>query len=244
MKSITRKSDLRLIIQNVLIVYTEQGKEVSIQYLTSHLLNHKIKFPLLEFIGEEFFLQTPKEDHLEFCDLIFSENTMGGLVLIGKILQLRLEFDWENSINKARYYISLSDEWYSCDIIGERVFGFGMRYYTHQCFKEIKSIFTSNNRWVLRGMGAGCHFAIKRGLPVEFVEQLFVELLKYGKSKDKEIRQGIGWACKTTAKFHPELIRIYNERINNELKVDNWVRRKVNVGLERAEYLKQKNTKL
>lgn len=243
MKLITRKADLRLIIQNVLTVYTEQGKKASIQYLTNHLLNHKIKFPLLEFVGEELFLQIPKEDHLEVCDLIFAENTMGGLVLIGKILQLRLELDWENSVNKARHYISLADEWYSCDIIGERVFGFGMRYYTSQCFNEIKTLFKSNNRWVLRGMGAGCHFAIKRGLPVEFVEQLFIELLNYGKSKDKEIRQGIGWACKTTAKFHPELIQVYADVINDELQVDNWVRRKVNIGLERAEYLKQKNTK-
>lgn len=243
MEAITRKSDIRTILVRVLDQYKINEEKNIVKYIVSNLLCYKIKFPLLEFIGEELYINIPKERHLEICDLIYAENTMGGLVIIGKMLQLRLEHDAETSIAKATHYISLADEWYICDIIGERVFGYGMCYHTELCFDSIQSIFSSNNRWVLRGMGAGCHFAIKRGLEERYVEQLFLELLKYGKSKDKEIRQGIGWACKTTAKFHPQLITKHRISIDNESMVDNWIRRKVKMGLERAEYIKQKRVK-
>ncbi len=241
MESITRKSDLRIILSKAPKGESTVELEKLVEYLCSTALNHKIKFPLLEFIAEELFTHLPKHKHLIFCDLIFSKNTMGGLVIIGKILQLRLNVNAIESINKATHYISLADEWFICDIIGERVYGYGMRYYTETCFKTVKSIFTHTNRWVLRGMGAGCHFAIKRGLEENNVEQLFIELLKFGKSKDKEIRQGVGWACKTTAKFHPKLIQTHINHIEDDALIDNWVRRKIKMGLDRSKYVKDKN---
>ena len=237
MQTITRKSEIRTRLQHILALETSDKIDDFVNRLTESILVHKIKFPLLEFVGEELYSAVSKENHLELCDAIFAKETMGGLVVIGKILQLRLSFDSESAIQKAEYYISLADEWFICDIIGERVFGFGMRYHTEVCFNRIKSIFKSNNRWVLRGMGAGSHFAIKRGISEEYAEQLLIELLKYGKSKDKEVRQGIGWACKTTAKFHPNLIQTYSNIIDNESLVDNWLRRKVSIGLDRAKYI-------
>lgn len=244
MESITRKSDLKPKVQAFIDCYLQKGKEKGLQYLLDHILSFKIKFPLLEFVGEEIHQQLPKKDHLLFCDELYAKNTMGGLVIIGKLLQLRLEYDVENSIERAEYYISLADEWYICDIIGERVWGYGLRYYTESCFSMVLSRFTSENRWVIRSLGAGSHFAIKRGLDRIYVEQLWLELLKFGKSKDKEIRQGIGWACKTTAKFHPELIQQYNLQLDDRTQIDNWVRRKVKIGLERAEYLRNKRSKI
>ena len=239
MELITRKSDLREILGHLPNYNPSGGKDLFVNYIVDHILNYKIKFPLLEFVGEELFNKIPEANHIEFCDLLFSKQTMGGLVIIGKILQLRLGTSPEEAIDKATEYISQADEWYICDIIGERVYGFGMCYHTETCFQPTIAIFKHNNRWVLRGMGAGCHFAIKRGLSQMDTEKLFKALLTFGKSKDKEIRQGIGWACKTTAKFHPELIQTYKETIENESLVDNWVRRKIQMGLDRAKYIEQ-----
>lgn len=239
MQSITRKSEIRTCLQRILPLYNSDNLCDFVNQLNDSILSCKVKFSLLECVGEELYSFIPKEEHLRLCDSIFEKGTMGGLVVIGKLLQLGLPFNSELVIQKAEYYISLADEWYICDIIGERVFGFGMRYHTEDCFNRIKSIFKSDNRWVLRSMGAGSHFAIKRGISVEYTEELLIELLKYGKSKDKEIRQGIGWACKTTAKFHPKLIQSYSDIIADETQVDNWVRRKVKIGLERAEYLRK-----
>ena len=46
-------------------------------------------------------------------------------------------------------------------------------------------------------------------------------------TNDKEVRQGIGWAAKTTAKFHPDLITYYKDEIDNKAKVANWFRKKL-----------------
>ena len=71
---------------------------------------------------------------------------------------------------------------------------------------------------------------------------VFASLIVVGckdNSKEKEVRQGIGWAAKTTAKFHPDIIQQYQSEIHNQEKVANWFRRKIQIGLERHEYAKR-----
>lgn len=55
-------------------------------------------------------------------------------------------------------------------------------------------------------------------------------------TSNKEIRQGIGWAAKTTAKFHPEIINNFKDQILQTEKVKTWFRTKIRIGLDRGRY--------
>ena len=52
----------------------------------------------------------------------------------------------------------------------------------------------------------------------------------------KEIRQGIGWAAKTTARFHPDIIANFNNEIQDSSAVANWFRKKIEIGLNRNKH--------
>src|SRR5690606_17343526 len=152
-------------------------------------------------------------------------------VILGKILQLRLPQNFNQSLEKATDYISKADIWYICDIIVERVFGYALLYYPTKMLPEYKKLTSYSTNWVVRSMGAGEHYAIKKGLGKEDVRQLFEVLLTMANTNDKEVRQGVGWAAKTAAKFHPELITHFHAEIENRDKVANWFRQKIEIGL-------------
>ena len=86
----------------------------------------------------------------------------------------------------------------------------------------------------------GAHYAVKKGLGKKEVEQVFLLLMTMVKTNDRQIKQGVGWAAKTTAKFHPDLIEKYNSRIQNYTEIPNWFRKKIEIGLNRNAYAKGK----
>lgn len=141
-------------------------------------------------------------------------------------------------MKKTTEYISKADIWYVCDIIGERVFGYALLHYPDKMLPEYKKLSSHPTNWVVRSLGAGGHYAIKKGLEKKKVQQLFKVLLTMANTNDKEVRQGIGWAAKTTAKFHPDLITYYKDEIDNKVKVANWFRKKIEIGLDRNSYAK------
>jgi len=203
------------------------------------VLNEKVKFPLLEFCSSKVAQEIEYKDQIKFCDQIETYKTMGGNVVLGMLLQLRLKTSYEQSLEKATEYIAQADIWYICDIIGERVFGYALLAYPEKTLKYLTHLINHPSEWVVRAIGAGGHFAVKRGLERGYAERLFPFLLQKSSAKGKEIRQGIGWAAKTTAKFHPEVIAMFQDQINNETATANWFRRKVRIGLERHAYAKR-----
>ncbi|MCI5056082.1 MAG: DNA alkylation repair protein [Flavobacteriales bacterium] len=201
-----------------------------------NLLLQKIKFPLLEYAGKNLFEKISEKDRFSFCDEVERLKTMGGNVLLGIMLQLHIEQSFKESFSKAAEYISMADIWYVCDIIGERVFGYGLVSRPKDTFPEIVKLFGHESDWVVRALGAGVHYATKKGLSKQYVEQIFPFLLQKGKSRNKEIKQGIGWAAKTIAKFHPAVIKSFNSEIQDKEKVGQWFRTKVRIGLNRNAY--------
>ena len=236
MRIIRRKSEIRVLIGDCHTAYQASGLSALVRQVDQEILSNKVKFPLLEFTGKTIYDFLPEKERIPFCDQIEALKAEGGNVLLGIILQQRLHTHYEETIHKAIEYISRAHIWYVCDIIGERVWGIALLTYPEQTTVLIRQRMPIENRWVLRSFGAGIHYAIKKGLPKPQVAPLFELLLSQADSTDKEVRQGIGWAAKTTAKFHPEVIRFRESIIRNTDKVSPWFRAKIKIGLERYAY--------
>lgn len=238
MRTITRKPEVKAETEACINAYHTGGLQAGIDAVQSRLLGNKIKFPLLEYAATLLYEALPEEEHIPFCTAVEKLKTIGGNVLIGILLQHRLEHHFQESLERATYYISLADVWYVCDIIGERTYGFALLNYPAKTIPIIKKLSTHDTNWVIRSLGAGTHYALKKGLGAEDADTMFRILLTMANTKDKEIRQGVGWAAKTTAKFHPDIIDRYQTEINNTEQVANWFRKKIEIGLNRNKYAK------
>lgn len=236
MQTITRKYDIKRYLAHCLTTYQTAGVSACVQAVQTKILSKKVKFPLLEFCGHRFHEEIETSEQLPFCDQIEALKTIGGNVLLGIILQDRLTTHFDQSLHKATEYIAQAEGWYVCDIIGERVFGYALRHQPAQTIPEIERLSTHPSYWVVRSLGAGAHYAIKKGLDKAAVKQVFQILLSMAHNNHKEIRQGVGWAAKTTAKFHPDIIAAYQTEIENKNKVANWFRSKIKIGLNRNAY--------
>ena len=236
LRVISRKAEVKIRLGKVLQVYHKQGLSFSVKEIADEILNQKIKFPLLEYCAHELYRELPESEQIRFCDEVEALKTIGGNVILGIMLQNRLKDHFEQSIEKATEYISKAHAWYICDIVGERVYGYSMRHEPVKTFPVFKRLAKHENRWVVRSLGAGAHYAIKKGLEKKEVEKIFKLLLQLASTRDKEIKQGVGWAAKTTAKFHPDIIAANEAKIQNAEKVGVWFRTKIRIGLERHAY--------
>lgn len=240
LESISRKPIIKSFVDESLEAYKKEGFECLVDSLCNNILSKKVKFPLLEYAARLYYEGIEEEFHIIFCDLVEARKLEGGNVILGSLLQLRMEFHYENSISKAAEYISKAHIWYVCDIIGERVFGHALLHHYSNAIQDYKKLINNSNHWLLRSLGAGAHLAIKWNLEKEKVKEVFEILLLVANSKNKEIRQGIGWAAKTSLKFHPEIAIEFQTVLSDENKVANLFRKKVQIGLERNAYLKEK----
>ena len=239
MESITRKPEIRACIQSVLEAYDHMGVQNAAAALQQRVLCKKVKFPLLEYAAVLLFERLAPTDYIAFCDEVERFKTIGGNVILGILLQKHSDAAYDESIENATRYISQANAWYVCDIIGERVFGYLLLHKPDETIPVLNRLSKHPSNWVVRSLGAGAHYATKKGLPAEQSHKVFKLLLSMANTQDKEIRQGVGWAAKTTAKFHPEIIRAYQAAINDPVNVANWFRAKIAIGLNRHAYAKR-----
>lgn len=239
MNIVTRKSEIKIYLSNCIQAYHQKGITACVAELNSQILNRKVRFPLLEFCAHELSHEIKADEQILLCDKIEALKTEGGNVILGIMLQNRLKNHFEESLNKTTEYISKAHIWYICDIIGERTYGYALRHYPNKTIPVITKLSNHPTNWVKRSLGAGVHNAVRKGLDKQHVSTIFLILISMANNMDKEIRQGIGWAAKTTARFHPDIIQKYNKEIHNKEKVANWFRRKIIIGLERHNYDKR-----
>lgn len=232
-KTITRKSDLRPILELCEKTYHSKGLEAMVLKIYSEILVHKVKFPLLEFCSEEWFNLISEKDQLLFCDYIEDLQTEGGNVVLGKFLLLRLPLEFEGSIQKTVEYLNRADIWYISDLIGERVLGGALLLDFEKSWALFQPLLKDSSIWVIRAIGAGIHFSIKREISANHVQTMMTVLLDSQPSAHKEVKQGIGWAMKTAARFHPELMH----QLVNHLKETppNWMLSKLKTGWDYAQ---------
>ena len=212
-RTYTRKGDISPLIDKSIEIYRSHGLSALSDDLHANILKHKVKFPLLEFCAKTLFVNLNPDDQIELRDDVCKRKTEGGNVILGIILQHRLPHVFNQSIAKTRAYIADANDWYVCDIIGERVWGVALLTQYDRMIEVFETLGKDKSHWVVRSLGAGGHYAIKKGLEKEKVEEVFLLLMKMVNTNNRQIKQGVGWAAKTTAKFHPDLIQKHHEKI-------------------------------
>ena len=236
MQSITKKGEIKTIIDKCLSVYNLDGLPACLQIVRTELLSYKIKFPLLEYAAEQLEIGFVDKDVIQSIFIIRSWDTIGGNVLIGIFLRDMLQSNYTQAIEETVKVTATADIWYICDIIGERIYGHALRQHFDQTIEHFRKLSEHESPWVIRSLGAGAHNAIKKGLPPKQVEEVFKFLLNLANHRHKEVRQGIGWAAKTTAKFHPSIIDKYRSQLTDKKRTAGWFTSKVKIGLARNSY--------
>lgn len=229
--TITNRKTLLPLLHELSETYVNNGLQPCVAALHLTILDKKVKFPLLEFAANHLYIVISDKDHIPFCDLIFDKKTIGGNVIIGVFLQNKLAQDFNIAIENATKYIAQSDAWWVGDIIGERVWGIALLNQTNAMIEVLFNLQLHPSVWVQRSIGAGIHLATKWKLKAEYVKILFEILLQMSTTKDKLVKQGVGWAAKTIAKFHPEIIYNYENLISNK-QLPQWFISKINYGLK------------
>ncbi len=232
MDKITSKAVVADIITKSLDIFENRGRAEFVAVLHADLLKKKIRFPLLEFAAARIMDAVPLAQQIELMDSIIELRTIGSQVLAGIALQLRLGVDFEGSIAKACSYIQYGNEWYVCDIIGERVLGYALLTKPEDTIPILKQLAKHDDKWIVRTVGVATHYATKKGLDKHFVESVFQILLTCTDTTDFHTKKGIGWGAKTVARFHPDIVSRYTSEIMAP-PTKQWFRTKINIGLLR-----------
>lgn len=233
LETITRKNEVQKVVDKITQETDVENIHQLAEMVEQQLLVRKVKFPLLEYATELLTEFIPNEKQGQFCLILAKQHTIGGNVVIGKLLQQTIATHFEEHIDTACTCISEGAVWYSADLIGERVIGHSLLVQPTITLEKMRSLKHSQNQWIVRSLGAGSHYAIKKGLDRAWADHLFQLLLSLAQRKEKHIKTGIGWAAKTTAKFHPEIIKNYSEQIANTEYTGQWFRTKIAIGLKR-----------
>jgi hypothetical protein len=233
MRIIGSKAEGCLLLKSILETNEFKNRNFIDQF-HKRILKKKIRFPVLEYIAKELFGSIPDKYQLIFTKEITELNEIGGNVIAGIILQLRLEKHFQESLSVAVKYIISGDQWFVCDIIGERVMGCALLFYPEKTIPVLNKFINHSDKWIVRCVGVATHYAVKKGLKKVYSERLFQILLSCSAATDFHSKKGIGWAAKTVAKFHPDIIKKYQVRIENNSEVKQWFKTKIKIGLSRS----------
>lgn len=234
MEIVTRKPLVEAAVAECMQVFRKKGLAAFTIKVRDELLGKKIRFPLLEYAASIIFEQLPLSRQIDFCDSIIDLHTIGGNTLAGKILQLRSEKKLKESLKKAVEYIITGDQWYVCDIIGERVMGYNLLVQPQKMIPVLKRYAKHKDKWIVRAIGVATHFAVKKGLKKKDAEVMFGILLSLAGTTDFHTKKGIGWAAKTISKFHPDIIAKNKTAIYENPEVKLWFKTKIKIGLGRT----------
>ena len=233
-KTITSQKVLNPTILTLLdeLVKKDHGRFWSV--LEKGILAHKVKFPLLEHLAIQIAQKTEPAEQSEIMDWLLEKAYIGSFPIIGKLLQLQLTNGLKHPYEQAIQYIIKGNEWYACDIISERVFGYGTLVDFETSYSFLKNMGDHPNLWIQRAIGIAGHYAVKKGLEKKKAEILFQLMLNHGHKKQLYIKKGIGWAAKTTAKYHPDIIEARMQEIERRKDLSKWFQRKISIGLAMA----------
>jgi hypothetical protein len=234
MKTITSKAEVKKLLEPCILKYTPGDNDAFVKDIHAALLKKKIKFPLLEYAAKEIWMAIPEKEHISITSGIMNLNEIGGNTIVGMMLQLRLPRHFKQSISKSTEYIIQGDQWYVCDIIGERVLGFALLTEPEETIPFLKKFAAHPDKWIVRSIGVATHYAVKKGLKKKYASQLFQLLLSLSHTTEFHTKKGIGWAAKTISKFHPDIIANNKTILEQDDTIKQWFRTKINIGLSRS----------
>lgn len=233
MKVIGSKKEVREIFEAFQKEFSDWTSDDSIKIIHKKILKQKIRFPVIEYFSELAFEEIPNKQLYKFLDKIIALDEIGSYTIARKMLQLNLKNDFSGSHKKANQYITRGNVWYACDIISERVLGSMLLLRPEETIQVNRKQITGDNFWLVRSVGVATHLATKWGLQKKYAKQQFELLLSRASVTDYHAVTGIGWAAKTIAKFHPDIIKQFEKKLDSP-NVKQWFRTKVNIGLGRA----------
>ncbi len=233
MKTITAKASIAPAL-STLSQYGREGNTAAYwQLLDKEILQHKVKFPILEYVACEINATLRQDEEDKLIEKMAEARHISSYPVIGKLIQLRLDTDLEAAYHLAIKHIIRGNEWYACDIISERVFGEGTLRNFELSLELMNAMGDHGNLWIERSIGIASHYATKKKLPKDQVEQLLLLMIRHAWKTQYFTKKGIGWAGKTIAKYHPDLIHKHAELMRNT-KLSRWFITKVNTGLSMA----------
>lgn len=233
MKIITSKAEVRQLADECMAAYEETGMDAFIATVHELILKRKVKYPVLEYVAALFYKYFSETDHITLTDRVIALEENGSEVIAGKMLQLRLDKHYDECIEKAVAYIIHGGNWLCCDTVGERVLGHALLTQPSRTMPVLNQLSQHDNKWVIRSIGTAVHYAVKKGLNKQYVSEVFDLLLLFANAKEFHVKKGIGWAAKTVAKFHPEIIEARGARIAGN-ETGQWFKTKVKTGLGRT----------
>lgn len=235
MSIITSKLVVKSIIDKGLEKYDTGIEKNFIQYLHKELLQKKVKYPVLEYATQLLFERISFNEQIKILDAIMHLHENGSSVIVGKMLQFRLDKGIPAAIEKACEYIILDDVWYACDTIGERVMGHALLTQPEKTIPILKRLAGHENKWLVRSVGVATHYATKKGLKKIFADEMFLLLFSLAHVTEFHTKTGIGWGAKTIVKFHPDIYKKYKSKIEESKTVRPWFKTKIKIGLGRSE---------
>jgi hypothetical protein len=233
LKIIGSKKEIRKIFDALQKQHSDWTSDESIKAIHINILKQKIRFPVLEYFAELLFEIIPNKHLYKFLDKLIALDEIGSYTIAGKLLQLNLKNDFSGSHKKANEYILQGNVWYACDMISERVLGVMLLNHAEETITINKKQIAGENFWLIRSVGVATHLATKWGLPKKYAIQQFELLLGKANVTDYHATTGIGWAAKTIAKFHPDIIKQFEKELDSP-NVKQWFKTKVKIGLGRS----------
>ncbi|MCB1022873.1 MAG: DNA alkylation repair protein [Acidobacteria bacterium] len=228
---ITKKSTVQPIIDSMHVCIEEGDYYGCLALLRKKILAKNTISPVLEHIARNIFVKIPEACQIPFCDKISQLDEMGSSVITGTALQTRLEDHLEESLEKSIEYIKHGNIWFHCDHLSERVLGSALLGSPEILIPVLPAFLKDENKWVIRMVSVASHYAIRKGLRREFIEEVFTLLMSNSDRTDPDLKSGIGWAAKTCAKYHPDIVMKYKDHIDSNPKVGRWFRTSIDMGL-------------
>ena len=228
-----KKADLRILTAELMESY-HANRPAFYTMLDERLLQQRISFPHLEFVGAECYRELGPEAALELAEWLVERNAMGGYVIAAMVLQLHLPVDRPLSWERCADYMVRGNEWYTCDILAERVFGQSLLQAFEPTVANLEQCQQHPNDWVQRSVGVAVHLAAKRAIDTTQARRLMDLCMKQATSKSFHVKKGCGWGIETIAKFFPEVAEDYRVAILDDPRVNAWNKWKLKMGFEKG----------
>lgn len=187
-----------------------QGGEIVRAYdLLAPLLAERTPFDTLGRIGQ-IVGAGPLDYVNSFLDLIATDRTEGGWVVIGSGLGAQMERDLGGAFARCRDFIVAGDVWYAADILGERVPGPALVSRFQPALELLAPWREDGNAWLRRAVGVAVHFWAKRSRgaveQTARAQQLLAFLEPLFEEWDMDAVKGVGWGLKTLGRYYPDLV--------------------------------------
>jgi len=187
----------------------QRGQVPQAYELLAPVLAERTPFDTLRRIGAPVGrLQLNQVD--PFLDLIATDKTEGGWVVISRVLQAQLDRELPATFVRCHDFIIASDVWYATDTLGEGVPGQALVGHFQPALELLEPWREDDNAWVRRSVGVAVHFWAKRSRGVAEQTARAAELLNLLEPMfeewDMRAVKGVGWGLKTLGKYYPNLV--------------------------------------